>query len=55
MVAVTVAVKENEAAVVMGTVDVVDDDGAAELSKVQAYTCVSKSSKTSCQLNDGRP
>ena len=45
----------DEAAVVMGTVDVVNDDGAAELLKVQAYTCVSKSSKNSCQLNDGQP
>ena len=35
----------DEAAVVMGTVNVVDDDGAAELLKVQAYT----------QLNDGQP
>ena len=45
----------DEVAAVMDTVDIVDADSAAEQRNVREFSCVNKSSKNSCDLNNDNP
>lgn len=46
----------DEVAAVMDSVDVVDDeDSAAEQRKIREFSCVNKSSKSSCHLHNDNP